>query len=210
MSALFASYLPVALINDSNIQICWDPHPLSLAIPEPNDCPRSTRLSAKNTKREKLITPNEILIIVSQLHRAKAAGNELDSIDFFVNLAASHARARLKKSKTFVKPEILVVFFVQSIPGDLLTKIASIFRTTHLVALQKCEVDPTWLRPLGIPSALRQIAAKVILHLFRTRFAKRLLPFNYGFGMNGGMDFSISMVHLGHGRAALQFWLYCR
>ena len=33
--------------------------------------------------------------------------------------------------------------------------------------------------------------------MFRSRFAKHLLPFNYAFGVNGTMDFIISTVRLG-------------
>ena len=61
---------------------------------------------------------------------------------------------------------------------------------------EKSEFDPTKLRPLGIPSALRQIAARVILHLFCSRFAEYLLSFNYASGVNGGMDFIISTIRL--------------
>ena len=87
----------------------------------------------------------------TQLHRAKAAGNELDSPDIFAKLAALHSRARLKNSKTFVKPEVLAAFFSNIIQGDLSSKMAHIFRTTYLVALRKSEVDATYLRALGIP-----------------------------------------------------------
>ena len=103
----------------------------------------------------------------------------------------------MKNSTTFVKPDTLASFFSQIIQGDLPPRITKIFRTTYLVALRKCEVDSTRLRPLNNPSALRRIATKVILHLYRTRFAKHLLPFNYAFGVNGGMDFIISTVRLG-------------
>jgi hypothetical protein len=65
-----------------------------------------------------------------------------------------------------------------------------------MVAPRKCEIDPTKLRPLGTPSAIRRIAAKVILHVFRTRLAKHLLPFNFAFGGNGGMDMIISTMRI--------------
>jgi hypothetical protein len=195
-SAHLTTNLPVALINDSNIQICRDLHPPSLAIPEPHDKPRSTRLSKKN-KKKLMVTPNQIMILLTQLRRAKATGNDLDSLDIFVKMATTHARSRKKNSTMFVKPDTLASFFSQIIQGDLPPRIAKIFRTTYLVALRKCEVDPTRLRPLNIPSALRRISAKVILHLYRTRFAKHLLPFNYVFGVNGGIDFIISTVRLG-------------
>ena len=46
-NARLTSNLPVALINELNIQICRDLHPPSLAIPEPMNNPRLTRLNKK-------------------------------------------------------------------------------------------------------------------------------------------------------------------
>ena len=66
-----------------------------------------------------------------------------------------------------------------------------------MVALQECKVDPTKLRPLGIPSAIRTVATKVILHIFRISFAKHLLSFNFTFGVNGGTDLVISTMIIG-------------
>ena len=68
------------------------PLPPSLTIPELTNNPRLTKLSKKN-KKKLVVTPSQILTILSKLHRTKAAGNELDSLDIFVKLAASHSRA---------------------------------------------------------------------------------------------------------------------
>ena len=46
-NARLTSNIPVALINEFNIQICRDLHPPSLAIPEPINNPRLTRLNKK-------------------------------------------------------------------------------------------------------------------------------------------------------------------
>ena len=195
-NARLTSSLPVAVINDSNIEICRELHLPSLDLPDPKSNVRLIRSANRNCKRL-IVTPTQIMNILSSLHRAKATGNELDSLDIFVKMATSQNRSRIKGKKTFVKPEILAFFLSRVIQGNLSERIAKIFRTTYMVALRKSETDPTKLRPLGIPSALRRIAAKTIVHLFRTSFAKHLLPFNYAFGENGGMDFIISTVRLG-------------
>ena len=51
--------LPVVAINDSNIQICKDLHPPSSTLPEPRDCPRSTRISIKNKKNSYCVQLNK-------------------------------------------------------------------------------------------------------------------------------------------------------
>ena len=135
--------------------------------------------------------------ILFSLNRAKAVGNEIDSLDIFIKLAALHRRCDMIDQSSFVKPDVLASFFSAAIQGSLPPRIAKILRTTYMVALRKCKIDSTKLRPLGIPSAIRRIAAKVILHVFRTRFAKHLLPFNFAFGVNGGMDLMISTMRIG-------------
>ena len=117
-----------------------------------------------------------MMSILLGLNRAKAAGNELDSLDIFIKLAALHKRQTMKNQRSFVNINIVAAFFSTIIQGNIPAKIAKILRTTYMVALRKCEVDQTKLRPLGIPSAIRRVAAKVILHIFRPHFARHLLP----------------------------------
>lgn len=94
--------------------------------------------------------------ILLSLNRAKAAGNELDSLDIFIKLAALHRRCRVKDQTNFVKPDVLASFFSSVIQGGLPPRIAKILRTSYMVALRKCEINSTKLRPLGIPSAIRR------------------------------------------------------
>ena len=53
------------------------------------------------------------------------------------------------------------------------------------------------LRPLGIPSAIRRIAAALVLGMYRSRFAKLLLPVNYAVGVSGGVDIITNTIRLG-------------
>ena len=202
-NARLTSTLPVALINDSNIIICRDLHPESLNLPPPITNSRTTR-SHSNTAKNLHVTPHQIMSILHSLNIAKAAGNELDSLDIFIKLAALHRRYQSKSQKSFVKTDILASFFSLVIQGNLPPRIAKILRTTYMVALCKSETDPTKLRPLGIPSAIRRVAAKTILHMFRTRFAQHLLPFNFAFGVNGGIDLIISTMRIGIDRYIAQ------
>ena len=145
-----------------------------------------------------------MLPIITSLRRGKAPGPELDSLDIFIKLADLYRRCQLKGQKSFVKTDTLASFFSLVIQGNLPPRIAKILRTTYMVALRKSETNPTKLRPLGIPSAIRRVAAKAILHMFRTRFAQHLLPFNFAFGVNGGMDLIISTMRIGIDRYIAQ------
>ena len=143
-NARLTSSLPVAIINDSNIKICKNLHPSSLGLLDPYNSTRLTR-SAKKNHKKLLVTPNQIMTILANLSRAKAAGNELDSINIFGRIAPFNNRSKIEVKKTFVKPEILALFFSRIIQGNLPDRIAKIFRTTYMVALRKSETNPTKL-----------------------------------------------------------------
>lgn len=53
------------------------------------------------------------------------------------------------------------------------------------------------LASLGIPSAIRRITAIAVLHIYKSCFAEHLLPFNYAFGIGGGLDFITTTLRLG-------------
>jgi hypothetical protein len=57
-----------------------------------------------------------------------------------------------------------------------------------MVALHKDNTNKCKLRPIGIPSDVWRIPAKAIIHIHKSRFANYLLPFNYTFGINDGVD----------------------
>ena len=66
-----------------------------------------------------------------------------------------------------------------------------------MCALHKDPSDARKLRPLGIPSAIRRITAICILQQYKGQFAKYLAPFNYAFGVHGGVDFVANTMRLG-------------
>ena len=186
---------PVALIDDDNIQTCYNLHPksLNLGLYRPR---RSTR-TALNNRKGVIISPNDIKDIFTNLKRGKASGNELDSLDIFIKILSTNARRRKARKDILYKTEVLAQFFTIIANGTVPQRIKSILRTTYMVAFHKDITDKTKLRPLGIPSAIRRITAVAILHKFKGDFATHLLPFNYAFGVNGGIDIITSTMRLG-------------
>ena len=69
-------------------------------------------------------------------------------------------------------------------------------RDTYLFCLHKDPGDPSKLRPLGIPLALRRLVASHVAISFRHRFARHLLPYNFAVGVGGGMDFIVKAMQL--------------
>ena len=67
---------------------------------------------------------------------------------------------------------------------------------TYLFCLHKDESNPSKLRPIGVPTALRRIITSHIAKSYRRRFALNLLPFNYAIGIDGGMDFVVKASQL--------------
>ena len=73
----------------------------------------------------------------------------------------------------------------------------AILRRTYLVALEKDPDDKTKLRPLGVPSAIRRIAAAAVLSEYSSVIAENLLPFNFAVGVSGGCDVIAKTMQLG-------------
>lgn len=65
------------------------------------------------------------------------------------------------------------------INGKVPHQFQTFLRQTYLVALEKDPDDKTKLRPLEVPSAIRLIAAIIVLKQYSPIFADHLLPFNY-------------------------------
>ena len=74
------------------------------------------------------------------------------------------------------------------------------FRDSYLFCLYKDPEDLTKLRPIGIPSAMRRIITSHVAISTRQRFARRILPYNYAVGVDGGMDFIIKSMQLSTGK----------
>lgn len=187
--------MPVAAIDDEKLEVLQDLHPESYNL-NLHHKQHKTRGSTKNRKRL-TISPTALLETFSHLKRGKGSGFELDSLDIFIKLASKYRRAKKKSSTTYVNLETLAIFFTTLANGDVTPKIKSILRTTYLVALHKDPTNDLKLRPLGIPSAIRRIMAIAVLQMYRGRFAEHLLPFNYAFGVHGGVDFITTTLRLG-------------
>ena len=69
-------------------------------------------------------------------------------------------------------------------------------RDSYLFCLYKDPEDLTKLCPIGIPSAIRQIITSHVADSTRQQFARRIPPYNYAVGVDGGMDFTIKSMQL--------------
>ena len=124
---------------------------------------------------------------------------EIDSLDIFIKKVSVNRRAKKKKTTIPYQADVLAIFFTILANDDVTDKINEILRTTYLVPLRKekrRELPPKKLRPLGIPSAIRQITAGAILYTYRSGFADYLLPFNFAFRVQGGIDVVTSTIRL--------------
>ena len=188
---------PIAPISDGeggNIDVLAKLFPESLGLPD-HRRERRTRSSCKNGTRL-LISPRMVLRTLRGLNRGKASDLHLGSLDLFIQMAKTHERTGKKKGIT-ARQKAIAKFFTNVVNGDVPEKVQNILRTTYLVALQKDPEDLSKLRPLGVPSAIRRVAAVLILATHRAKFARELLPFNYAIGVNGGIDVITTTLRLG-------------
>lgn len=203
-NARLTKNMPVEPIDDNNIGILFGLHPKSYGLrllSYINNVSHGTRASSSSPPttnyRHFAISPKTILQVLRRLHRGKAAGPELDSLDIFIKLAGCYTRAHKRKVKCPIRLETLAKFFTIIANGKLPPKIVQILRTTYLVALSKDPNDHTNLRPLGIPSAIRRITAISVIQVNQRRFAQYLLPFNVAIGVNAGIDLITNTFRLG-------------
>jgi hypothetical protein len=193
-NARLTQTMPVASIDDENIDVLYGLCPKSYNI-EVHKPHRDTRSST--TKHQISVSPKSILDILNHCKRGKAPGIELDSLDIFIKLAGAYKKSKKKHQIPFIRVEILSKFFSILANGDVPPRIKRILRTTYMCALHKDPTNKRKLRPLGIPSAIRRITAICILHQYKGQFAKYLAPFNYAFGVHGGVDFVANTMRLG-------------
>ena len=105
-------------------------------------------------------------------------------------------RLKLNKPQDLAKAKCIASFFNRIINGEVPAKLQKFLRQTYLVALEKDPNDKTKLRPLGVPAAMRRIAAVLVLSEYRSSFAEHILPFNFAIGIGGGVDVIVKTVQL--------------
>mgnify|MGYP007103437133 CR=1 FL=1 len=81
--------------------------------------------------------------------------------------------------------------------GKVMDCIKPYLTNTYLFCLHNDESDPTKLRPIGVPTAIRRIIANHVARTYRRRFAQHLLPHNFAVGIDNGMDFVVKANQLG-------------
>ncbi len=180
---------------DGNLESLYKLHPKEVYSSSRRRSSRRKAQRYRNTN-EFVFTAASIVKDLLHLKKGKAPGLQVDSLDIFIHLAK---RCRNLNAKKKLKPfaSALASFFTLVANGDCPEDIQAIFRTTYLVALEKDPNDHTKLRPLGIPAAIRRIAANAIANECRSEFASYLLPYNYAVGIHGGIDFVTSSLRLG-------------
>jgi hypothetical protein len=111
----------------------------------------------------------------------------MDSMDVFISLAKSTSEELHSQ---------ITSFFTRIYNGQIHQLVVPFLTSTYLFCLHKDMDDPSKLRPIGIPTAIRRILASHVAKTFRTDFARHLLPYNYAIGVPNGMDFVVKAIQL--------------
>eukprot|EP00956_Cyclotella_meneghiniana_P015018 scaffold22773_cov35-Cyclotella_meneghiniana.AAC.1 len=181
---------PIAIINQATLQntvrkLYPAPIPPSLRPPKAPVRPTSTTPHPATPHFE---LPGDIIKTIRQAPRGKANGFQMDSMDMFISLA--------KLNNADIHANIIALF-TRFYNGNVHPLIVPYFTSTYLFCLHKDPDDPTKLRPIGVPTALRRILASHIAKTFRVRFARHLLPYyNYAIKVPNGMDFIVKTIQL--------------
>lgn len=191
---------PVTEGEGGNIEALEKLFPDSLGLPDHKVTSGRRTRGSKTNKKRVFVSTRLILKALRGLNKGKACDLQLGSLDLFIHLAKAQLKLGKKGAKRSSAGKCrkqLAELFTHVVNGEVPPKVQNILRTTYLVALQKDPEDLSKLRPLGVPSAIRRVAAVLILLTYRSHFAKALLPFNYAIGINGGIDVITTTVRLG-------------
>ncbi|KAL7540969.1 hypothetical protein ACHAWF_006828 [Thalassiosira exigua] len=113
----------------------------------------------------------------------------MDSLDVFICLAKRDCNRVNKVIRLFFKA------FSNNIFSD--GRMQDYLTNTYSFCLYKDVSNPDQLRPIGVPTAMRRILCSHIASACRKRFARKLVPFNFAVGVEGGMDFMVRAAQLG-------------
>lgn len=78
--------------------------------------------------------------------------------------------------------------------GGILQRLHQSFSSTYFLALYKDPKDLSWLRPIGIGTALRRLVAAHLCAVHKNRIADHLLPYNWAIGIKEGTEFVINVT----------------
>ena len=139
------------------------------------------------TPHQDYALPGDIIQTILTSKKNKGAGINADSIDLFIML--------IKKAAPSTQPNIRFIFD-QIYRNNIPLSIKRFFTDVYLFCLHKDPTDPTKLRPLGIPTAIRRIIATHVARTLKSKFAAHLFPYNFAVGIEDGSNFVIKAMQL--------------
>ena len=131
--------------------------------------------------------PGNICKTIKIAAKNKGTGVNSDSIDLLTLL--------VKSKIPTVKDDLRYIFDI-IFQNRLPPQIRRYFTDVYLFCLHKSPTDPSKLRPLGIPTAIRRIVASHVARTLKHKFASHLLPFNYAVGIPNGSSFVVKAMQL--------------
>ena len=131
--------------------------------------------------------PGDIINSIRNQNKGKANGLFMDSLDVFIRLA--------KRDDADANKAIRLLF-KRLYNGQIDECMRPYLTNTYLFCLYKDEIDPTKLRPIGVPTAIRRNITNHIARTFRRKFARHSLPYNFAVGIDNGMDFVLKASQL--------------
>jgi hypothetical protein len=136
---------------------------------------------------ERYSLPGNICNTIRQAKKHNGADVNADSIIMFISLV---------NAKIQMMEEHLNYIFNKIHQHIIPHKIKQYFSGVYLICLYKDPNDKSKLRPLSIPTAVRQLMATHVTKTFKEKFARRMLPFNYTLGTPSGANLIINTMQL--------------
>jgi hypothetical protein len=137
-------------------------------------------------------TPHQTYSLIADichtiLHSKKNKGASINSdfIDLFITL--------VKSTIPSIKPDLRFIFntIYQNNFPDMIKRY---FTDVYLFCLHKDPNNHSKLRPLGIPTAIRQLITTHAARSLKSKFASHFLPYHYAIGIPNGTSFLVKAI----------------
>jgi len=144
--------------------------------------------TADETLRSRLADPSLTINTLRRLKKDKSSGPYADSTDMLKDIFLVRSKHLNQKEERFPRIHVLCTLLSFLYKGTLPKDIRQYLNANESVAFHKDTQNLTSIRPIGIGTALRRIAAAHAMSVTKDVAAEYLSPHQFAVGMSSGID----------------------
>jgi len=161
----------------------------NIPIPKPTSAlHQSTFNESDDTMKARLTDPTLLVTSLRKLKREKSSGPFADSTDFLKDTFLVRTKSAATSEERFPNIDLLGSLLHILYSGNLPKEIRDYINCNESVSFHKDPSNLNAIRPIGIGTAIRRIAAAHTMSATRDKAAEYLAPTQFAIGLSSGMD----------------------